>query len=306
MNNGIIGIKTYVVNSGDNLTKIAQQNNISVQDLLNVNAGIVDPNVLAVGQVINLPDNLSLGVENVQLTPLNGAPIPEVAVNNDAIAMQQAMLEQAQQAQALQTAQAAQANAMAELQKQMEAEAALKAQEAQMAAIAQLQKQMEAEAQAQALKAQQAQAAQIAQAQAIEAMNSQMQVAPAVLSPVSLPSDPDTLGMLYGVIAAEAGESNGPDEARAVASVLINRVRSGAWGGNDLRSVMTAKGQFAVISNGSYRKKTPTIEQINAINEEFMKSGMGFSPTYNYQSFRANKSGYSGIKVTPNGNEYRA
>lgn len=301
MNNSIVNIKPYVVNSGDNLTKIASQNNTTVQDILNINAGIVDPNVLAVGQVINLPENVNLtpNVEMVQVTPLNAIPnlgeMPNqnIAVTPEAIAMQQALMEQAAQAQALQELQAAeaakqaQANAILELQKQIEAQA-----KEQVAQAQALQAQMQAEK----------------QAQAIEAMNNQnviAQAAPAVATPVSLPQDSDTLNMLYGLVAAEAGTSNGAEEARAVADVLINRVRSGVWGGNDLRSVMTAKGQFAVISNGRYKTSNPTIEQINAINEEFTKAGMGLPTTYNYSKFRANRSGYSGLKVTPNGNEYR-
>lgn len=47
---------SYTIQSGDTFAKIAQQNGIGLQTLLNVNPG-VDPRRLGIGQTINLPTN---------------------------------------------------------------------------------------------------------------------------------------------------------------------------------------------------------------------------------------------------------
>lgn len=48
-------IKSYVVVKGDNLTKIAKANNLDVKDLIAANKDIKNPNLILVGQEINIP-----------------------------------------------------------------------------------------------------------------------------------------------------------------------------------------------------------------------------------------------------------
>lgn len=46
--------KTYTVKKGDTLSKIALANNTTVRDLVSLN-GIKNPNVIRVGQVLQIP-----------------------------------------------------------------------------------------------------------------------------------------------------------------------------------------------------------------------------------------------------------
>ena len=50
---------TYVVKKGDNLTKIAKQNGLSLTKLLELNKQIKNPDLILVGQKINLPSSSS-------------------------------------------------------------------------------------------------------------------------------------------------------------------------------------------------------------------------------------------------------
>lgn len=124
------------------------------------------------------------------------------------------------------------------------------------------------------------------------------------LERVSFPSDSD-YAKVCGVIAAEAAAGS-VEDARAVADVIINRCRSGAWGGKDPLSVVSAPGQFAVWRSGAYLKKKLTDDQFRAVKEEFIKAASGLPTNYGYQSFRSSGSvNYSNTQVVPNGNRYR-
>ena len=50
---------TYTVKPGDNLSRIAQRNGVSLAQLLQANPQIKDPNRISAGDVINLPDGAS-------------------------------------------------------------------------------------------------------------------------------------------------------------------------------------------------------------------------------------------------------
>ena len=116
---------------------------------------------------------------------------------------------------------------------------------------------------------------------------------------------PNQAGAVYGVIAAEA-LAGSVEDARAVADVIINRCRSGAWGGKDPLSVVSAPNQFSVWKSGAYKVKSLTPEQIAAVNDEFNKAAAGLPTTYGFQSFRSSGStGYSNTQVVPGGNRYR-
>lgn len=49
-------LETYKVASGDTLWKLSQQHNVDVEDFLKVNPSITNPNMIYIGQVINIPD----------------------------------------------------------------------------------------------------------------------------------------------------------------------------------------------------------------------------------------------------------
>jgi LysM repeat protein len=56
----VVSAGTYVVQWGDTLRKIADRMNINVNDLIAVNTQLWNPNLIFVGQVINMPASASL------------------------------------------------------------------------------------------------------------------------------------------------------------------------------------------------------------------------------------------------------
>ena len=120
---------------------------------------------------------------------------------------------------------------------------------------------------------------------------------------------PEQLDIVKATIRHEAG--NNPAEIANVASCIKNRMNSGAWGGTDPYSIVTAKGQFSSYLGGYYKQYTggnyyqgdpataaSVDETINAIL-------LGtIPPTHSYQSFRSSGSP-SGTQLTPGGNKYR-
>ena len=62
---------TYKVKAGDNLSKIAKRNGISLAQLLQANPQIKNPDRISVGQLINLPDT---STETTQPLPSNVVP----------------------------------------------------------------------------------------------------------------------------------------------------------------------------------------------------------------------------------------
>lgn len=57
------GTAEYVVQSGENLTRIAKKYGLSLQKLLDANPSITDANLILVGQVITLPAGRSEGLQ---------------------------------------------------------------------------------------------------------------------------------------------------------------------------------------------------------------------------------------------------
>lgn len=71
----------YTVVAGDTLSDIADNFGVSVSDIVNANASITDPNLIRVGQVINIPlagDSSSSAPATISTTP-SGA-ISEITV----------------------------------------------------------------------------------------------------------------------------------------------------------------------------------------------------------------------------------
>lgn len=93
---------------------------------------------------------------------------------------------------------------------------------------------------------------------------------------------------LYQVVQAEAGPSY--QEKLNVASVIMNRVDSGIWGGTTIDAVLYASGQFSVVSNGSAAAQVPSAETIQAVNEVLN----GYRST-SAQSFRASGDGVTNV-----------
>jgi len=50
-------VTSYIVRPGDTLYIISTRFNVTIQSILNINPHITNPNVLSVGQVINIPPN---------------------------------------------------------------------------------------------------------------------------------------------------------------------------------------------------------------------------------------------------------
>ena len=93
---------------------------------------------------------------------------------------------------------------------------------------------------------------------------------------------------LYKVVQAEAGPSY--QEKLNVASVIMNRVDSGIWGGTTIDAVLYASGQFSVVANGAAAAQVPSAETIQAVNEVLN----GYRST-SAQSFRASGDGVTNV-----------
>jgi hypothetical protein len=93
---------------------------------------------------------------------------------------------------------------------------------------------------------------------------------------------------LYQVVQAEAGPSY--QEKLNVASVIMNRVDSGIWGGTTIDAVLYAPYQFSVVSNGAAAAEVPTADTIQAVNEVLN----GYRST-SAQSFRASGDGVTNV-----------
>ena len=93
---------------------------------------------------------------------------------------------------------------------------------------------------------------------------------------------------LYQVVQAEAGPSY--QEKLNVASVIMNRVESGIWGGTTIDAVLYASGQFSVVSNGAAAAEVPSADTIQAVNEVLN----GYRST-SAQSFRASGDGVTNV-----------
>ncbi|WP_319466273.1 cell wall hydrolase [uncultured Trichococcus sp.] len=93
---------------------------------------------------------------------------------------------------------------------------------------------------------------------------------------------------LYQVVQAEAGPSY--QEKLNVASVIMNRVESGIWGGTTIDAVLYAPYQFSVVSNGAAAAQVPSADTIQAVNEVLN----GYRST-SAESFRASGDGVTNV-----------
>ena len=79
---------TYIVQSGDTLSKIAQENNLTYQELAEYN-GIADPNKIEIGQVITIPSNLeestTVQEENSQSTAQETTDVSYIVQSGDTL-----------------------------------------------------------------------------------------------------------------------------------------------------------------------------------------------------------------------------
>jgi N-acetylmuramoyl-L-alanine amidase len=76
----------------------------------------------------------------------------------------------------------------------------------------------------------------------------------------------DSLDMLASCVEAEAGNQDKFGK-RLVVDVILNRVESDEFP-DDIESVITQKGQFAVHENGSMYRTVPSEETYEAVREE--------------------------------------
>ena len=90
------------------------------------------------------------------------------------------------------------------------------------------------------------------------------------------------------VVETEAGPSY--SEKAAVFSVILNRAKSGNWGGTSLSAVVNASGQFEVVSNGMAANATVSEETYQAVNDVLTNGA-----TTSAESFRASGDGVTNV-----------
>ena len=79
-------IKTITVNKGDTLSKIAQENNTTIDKIMSINDDIKDPNLILVGQQINVEMNF----DDVGTSPIDSVETNESQKNiNSAVDYEQ-------------------------------------------------------------------------------------------------------------------------------------------------------------------------------------------------------------------------
>ena len=136
--------------------------------------------------------------------------------------------------------------------------------------------------------AEQAAAEQAAAEQAAAEQAAAEQAAAAAAVPVATVPDISSNYFFYQVVQAEAGPSY--QEKLNVASVIMNRVASGAWGGTTIDAVVNAPGQFEAVWIGAAAAQTPSAETIQAVNEV-----LNGTRTTTAQSFRASGDGVTNV-----------
>lgn len=110
--------------------------------------------------------------------------------------------------------------------------------------------------------------------------------------------------LLCAIVSAESDKS--PDDALAVASVILNRCEASNWvnsyGTNPIKQA-TASGQFVVYQEGLYKKylgKGCPATVKNAVSD-----ALNGVRNNNYLSFRSNGTNYSTNMITSSGNRYK-
>ena len=106
-------------------------------------------------------------------------------------------------------------------------------------------------------------------------------------------SNVDDYTLLAAIISCEAG-SESYETQLAVGSVIMNRVRSGRWGGS-LAEVLTRPGQFPPATNGILTNKL-TSGRISSTSYEAASAALaGYDNTYGCLHFNRNNGARSGI-----------
>lgn len=95
--------------------------------------------------------------------------------------------------------------------------------------------------------------------------------------------NPSDFDLICAIVAHEGGTSY--EGAMGVISCVMNRVDSGAWGGSDAVSVLTAPGQFASYLDGYYRQYLGAdIPEVRQAVKDCMENGVR---SHSYTSFRS-------------------
>lgn len=79
-------LRSYTVKSGDTLSGIAARNGVSLNSLLSANPQIKNPNLINVGQRINLPGGVSTGSAPAEGGPVTG-PAPSTGSTNGGVSL---------------------------------------------------------------------------------------------------------------------------------------------------------------------------------------------------------------------------
>ena len=121
-----------------------------------------------------------------------------------------------------------------------------------------------------------------------------------------IPATGSQLEVVYQIIAAEGGSTN-PAEAVNIASTMINRARSGGYGGgNNIYNIATAPGQYVVYEKGIYKNAYLSPASRAAVEQLFASCAQGGATPHNFKSFRSNYvTSYGGTILQPGGNRYK-
>ncbi len=97
------------------------------------------------------------------------------------------------------------------------------------------------------------------------------------------------LELYLGMVASEAGSRWDYEGCLMIAQVMVNRVISGLWG-SDMRSVLSARGQFTPYETGAWRGRIPTSAQrqaaLDALDGKmvFGRDVLYFTQRFNYDA----------------------
>lgn len=109
---------------------------------------------------------------------------------------------------------------------------------------------------------------------------------------------------LYKIVAAEGGNI-APQEATNILSTMLNRAKTGNWGGQNLLTIATRPNQYVVYQSGAYLNAALTPESRAACDSLIASVAAGGPTSHIYQSFRSSGStSYSNNQFVPGGNRY--
>ena len=109
---------------------------------------------------------------------------------------------------------------------------------------------------------------------------------------------------IYKIVAAEGGNI-APEEATNILSTMINRAKTGNWGGNNLLTIATRPQQYVVYETGAYKSAALNPISRAACDNLLASTSVGGPTSHVYQSFRsAGSTSYSNNQLVPGGNRY--